>query len=255
MKRVVVIADLHCGHAAGLVPPAYRSQMFGDRIFALQSALWDEYARIIKSLQPIHLLIANGDLIDGKGIRSGGTELITTDRVKQCKMAIESIELAEADNVRIIRGTPYHAGVEEDWEDLIAKEVGAKIGDHEWFDVDGVVFDCKHKISASSIPHGRGTPLAKEWLWNTIWHNEREQQPLANVYIRSHVHYYYDCGSVDWRAISTPALQAAATKFGAKLCSGTVHWGLVWFDIEDGRFEWHWHTQVVEEQKVKAEVI
>jgi hypothetical protein len=140
--------------------------------------------------------------------------------------------------------TPYHTGQEEDWEDVLAREVGAKIGAHEWVDINGLVFDVKHHVGSSQIPHGRHTAVARERLWSQLW-AEREQTPKADVIIRSHVHYFDYCGGRDWLAMTTPALQGLGTKFGARRCSGTVDFGLLSFDVAS-RDEWSWHWHIAE---------
>ena len=140
-------------------------------------------------------------------------------------------------------GTSYHTGTGEDWEKVLADELSAQlgyevtIGSHEWYDINGVIFDCKHKVSSSSIPHGRGGPIAKDRLWNFIW-SEYQEQPKADVLIRSHIHYSYVCGEPgSWMGYCLPALQGQGSKFGARICSGTVHFGIMWFDVyEDGSY-------------------
>jgi len=259
-KRVVVISDLHCGHRVGLTPPDYQSQVVGGssqalskKFYYIQVELWDRYVRAIKKLQPIDLLIVNGDCIDGRGKRSGSTELIQVDRNKQVDMAVQCIKEANAQNIVIVRGTPYHVGKKEEFEDSIARQVGAlKIEDHGWYDVNGLIFDVKHKVGSSSIPHGRATPLSKEALWNLIW-AERDEQPRADILIRSHVHYFEYRGDSSVLCMTTPALQGMGSKYGAKECSGTVDWGFVWFDVrEGGRYSWNRYVVRVESQKAKA---
>ena len=120
MKRMVVISDLHCGHVVGLTPPRWHFQIDG-KLYANQKELWGFYAQSIDSLKPIDILVVNGDAIDGKGCRSGGTEQNTTDRLEQCEMAIECIEYTEAKTVRMTYGTPYHAGQDEDFEKIIER--------------------------------------------------------------------------------------------------------------------------------------
>ena len=135
--------------------------------------------------------------------------------------------------------TPYHSGLEEDWENYVARELGAKIGSHEWLEIYGVVFDFKHKVSSSNIPHGRGTAIAKEKLWNQMW-ALRDEQPDADVIIRSHVHNAFMVGEPGlWLALTTPALQAAGTKYGGRQRSNTVDLGIIVFDVyPDGSYTW-----------------
>ena len=238
-KRVVVIADLHCGHRVGLTPPKYQSAVCGNKYYKVQVELWQQYIDIINDLKPIDILLVNGDCIDGRGERSGGVELIAASRMKQVDMAVDCINECEAGKIIMTRGTPYHTGYKEDFEDLIFQRVGAlKIGEHEWPEVNGLIFDVKHKIGNTSIPHGKGTAINKDKLWNEIW-AEREAQPRARVFIRSHVHWFYATRDADTRCIYTPALQGMGLKFGARECSNTVDWGLIYFDVnEDGSYTW-----------------
>jgi len=230
-KRMVVISDLHCGHLVGLTPPSWHFKQDG-KLYKVQKELWNWYISEIKKLKPIDILVVNGDAIDGKGERSGGTEQVTTDRIEQVNMATQCIEYCNAKVVRMTYGTPYHAGIGEDWEQMVAENVGGKIEAHAWFDVNGTVFDFKHKVGGSTIPHGRFTAAAREKLWNTIWNSRDKQQPKADFVIRSHVHYYTKCETIDWAAITTPALQMYGSKYGARQCTGTVDVGFLVFDID-----------------------
>lgn len=249
-KTVVIVSDLHCGHVVGLTPPSYQSASGSlEKFREMQKAVWRYYSETLKTLQPIHLLIVNGDCIDGKGERSGGTELVEQDRTEQVQMAIECVEQTKAKNTVMTYGTPYHTGTLEDFERSIADAVGAKIGSHEWVDVNGVVFDCKHKIGGSVIPHGRYTAPARDRLWNQLWSIDG-QQPLADIIIRSHVHYYTYSGDADVLTITTPALQGYGSKFGARQCSGRVDIGLMSFVINSkGGYTWRSHIMRSELQK------
>lgn len=236
-KRLVILADLHAGHRVGLTPPKYWSAIPGEKYYRIQQQCWEKFTAEIDRIKPIDIVCVNGDATEGKGKKSGGNELITTDRFKQAKMACESINYCQAKTVRLIRGTPYHTGMAEDFENAIRSELDLPenaIEDHAWFDINGVIFSIRHFVNSSTIPHGRFTAIARAKLWNTIWHNEAELQPDARFIIRSHVHYCVGCYEADkWEAFTTPALQAAATKYGALRCEGLVHWGFVYFDIYD----------------------
>jgi len=252
LKRVIPISDLHCGHRVGLTPPKYRPKNPTTKWDKIQAELWGEYTKLIETYSPVDVLIVNGDSIDGKGDRSGGTELLVTDRFQQCAMAAEVIKMWKAKHIVMTYGTAYHTGQSEDLEDAIAKEVKAeKIGGHEWIDVNGVVFDVKHFVGSSSVPYGKGTPISKERLNNYLW-SEHDEQPKADVIIRSHIHEFNYIGQSNWLALTTPALQGQGSKFGSRKCSGHVDWGIVYFDVEDdGSYTWGWDTVIVESQKAK----
>jgi len=238
-KRVVVIADLHCGHRVGLTPPKFQSAICGHKYHKIQIELWDKYCEILHKLKPIDVLLVNADCIDGRAERSGGVELIATSRKKQVDMAAECIKEAEADKIIMTRGTPYHTGYKEDWEDMVADAVDAvKIGEHEWPEINGLIFDMKHKVGNTGVPHTKGTSINRDRLWNQLW-AEREQQPKAKIFIRSHVHWFFATKDSDAECIYTPALQGMGSKYGARECSGTVDWGLIYFDIDiDGGYTW-----------------
>ena len=252
-----MLADLHCGHRVGLTPPAWQSDAPGGKYALIQKELWDAYAGWIDALKPIDFLFLNGDTIDGKGERSGGTELITTDRNKQIDMAFDAISYTGVAGHNMVAsiGTPYHVGEDEDWEVILGDELGVKaIKSHEWPQIDGIVFDLKHQPAGSSgIPHGRAGPIAKDKLWNMIW-AEYEAQPSSDVIIRSHLHYASAVTEPHWLGIITPALQGAGTKYGARRCAGIVHFGLTVMDLYPGdnlqeRIRWHWRTVFVQSQR------
>lgn len=254
-RRVVAIGDLHAGHIAGLTPPAWQCRPARDPGAAnLQRELWREYTSLCRRLGPVDVLIANGDLIDGTGHRSGGTEELSTDRLEQVDMAVACIQQWRARKVVCTYGTAYHTGEAEDLEKLVAARVGAEIHSHVWPSVDGVVFDVKHHLGGSSVPHGRHTAIARDRLWNLLWADREDGQPRAQVYLRSHVHYHQYAGGPGWLAMTLPALQAAATRYGARRCSGTVDWGVTWFDCRDGRVE-DWGAEIVALRSVKQGVI
>ena len=239
-KRLVVISDMHCGHAVGLTPPNWQypadPETHRGKIGLMQKTMWDWYAKEIKQLKPIDIIVCNGDAIDGKGDRSGGTEQITTDREQQVEMSAQCIKLAEAKKILLIYGTAYHTGALEDWEQNLFHAVRAeKIGSHEWVDINGFIFDFKHHIGNSSIPHGRFTQLAKDKLWNDEWYLKEKRQPNSDVIVRSHVHEFREVRTTGWRALTTPALQGYGSKFGARRCSGLIEIGFVYFDVfKDG---------------------
>jgi len=241
-KRVLVISDLHSGHQVGFSPPGYHVAQIDDprqhRWARVRREVWQYFFTQLEPYRPIDILIVNGDALEGKGIRSGSTELITADRKVQCEIAKEGINNIGASVIRMSYGTASHTGTEEDWEDIIADAVGAKIGSHEWIEVNGVVIDYKHKIGSSSIPHGRLTPLAKEILWNRLWHS-RGMAPKANILLRSHDHYFEHCDHDECLGFITPCLQGFGSKFGSRECSGTVDIGFLVFDIsEEGKITW-----------------
>jgi len=257
MKRVVVVSDLHCGSQVGLTPPEYQYKdrkidtSKKNKFAMVQRAIWGWYAGKIKSLGKIDLMVCNGDAIDGKGDRSGGTEEMELDRRVQAEMAIECLQIAKAKKYVLTAGTPYHVGKDEDHEAAIAHDLGGKFGSHEWIDVEGVILDCKHKISGSQVPHGRYTAAARDMLWNELW-AARGLTPNAHIVIRSHVHYHVFCGDTRKLGLITPAMQGFGTKYGSRECSGLVDVGLIEILCDKGRYDWHAHIADIPCHKTEA---
>ena len=242
-KRVLVISDFHSGHNLGLTHP---SDDFDDGTthYLVRRTIWEWYAPLVKRLKP-NIVIVNGDCIDGDGKKSGGTEQLTTDRIKQCKMAVKTLKVIPGKPKFFMSyGTGYHTGNDEDFENIIADKIGAeKIGAEDTIDVNGLLINYRHHIGRSGIPHGRHTAVAKERLWNLMW-AERGEYPKADVFIRSHVHYHAFCGGPGWLAMTTAGLQGYGSKYGARVVTGTVDVGMVHFDIWS-RDKWTWESHIL----------
>lgn len=264
-KRILVMSDLHCGHVVGLTPPRWqikpsdtKGRTKRTKYAETASEAWEWYLRNIRRCGPYDMVVVNGDAIDGHGQASGGTELITSDREEQSEMAVYAIQRAmgkkNGRKCRLVMtyGTAYHSGKEEDWESIIASDLNAeKIGAHEWIDVGGWVFDFKHHVGSSVIPHGRYTAVARDALWSSLW-AERGDAPKSDVIIRSHVHYFGYCSDGRVLMMTTPALQAMGSKFGSRRCSGVVDFGFVVFDIDKGAMAWHDERANLQSQKSSA---
>lgn len=254
-KRVLVLSDLHAGHRAGLTHPGFlpddplpKVKPFCDAA----RAYWDFYMRGLAKYGPFDIVFVNGDAVDGPGAKSGGTEQWTTDMEDQCDYALRALRkvpVKKSTKWVMTRGTPYHTGDDTDWENMLAADLNAKIGEHEWVEVEGVVFDLKHHPAGSSgVPQGRHTGVAKDRMWNIMWSHEG-MQPVADVFIRSHVHYHNFCGGPQWLAVTTPALQGFGSRYGARRCTGIVDFGFLVFDVHKNDYSWYKHIAKLEQQK------
>ena len=267
-KTVMVMSDLHCGHVVGLTPPsrhatlsklATKSQKTLEKT---REKLWELFHKEVKARKTPDILIVNGDAIDGDGGRSGGSELLTPDPLEQADMAAECIKFVKAPKVYMTFGTPYHVGQACDHERVVQNLVQdskhneeCHLKSHLYLDVNGCMFDCKHKTGGSGIPHGRHTAVAKEKLWNILW-SATGVAPESDVIIRSHVHYAAYCGGPNHLAMTTPALQGLGSKYGTRQCSGIVDWGFVWFEVEEnGEYTWEIVTPLQANAAQKVEVM
>jgi hypothetical protein len=244
--RVLAIGDTHCGHVVGLTPPTWWQKRTGDKYHdkhvKIQRQMWNWFTKALTHFKPFDRVIFNGDAIEGKGIRSGGTELITSDRLLQGKMFVQIMKEIDCDKIAMTYGTPSHTGVDEDMENAIVTELenegfDASIESHLERDISGVRIDARHYISNSTIPHGRYTAMAREDLWRLIW-ADRSKKFAPHIIIRSHVHYYGFTGNEFSTMMTLPCFQGLGSKFGSKLCSGTVSLGFVVIDCNNGKYDW-----------------
>lgn len=241
--KVLLCGDFHCGSDVGLTPPKWQQN-------AYQEEMWQKFRRRINECGPFDFAVFNGDLVDGKNSKEGGRRQITVNRLEQIQMAKQVIEVISFDNALLTRGTPYHVGVDEDFEEGLASEIGCPIYGQAFPRIEGVNFSIRHFIGASSIPYGRFTAIARDYEWNKIWATEKENHPRSNIMVRSHVHYYGDCGrqvskgSDWWRGFTLPALQGAGSRFGETKCIGIVDFGFVWLELNNGKLV-NWQAEII----------
>ena len=235
-KRMVVLSDLHCGHELGLTPPSWWYNMDNvekGHIAKIQRDAWAYYETVVKRIVGIEIdmLVINGDLIDGKAVKNEAVELITSDRVLQTKIGIECVEIWNPKTILMTRGTAYHVGKGEQYEDIAAELLGAKISDTLEFKFNGKVFNFRHKVNSSTVPYGKSTPLVKEAVWNTLA-SEYKDTPKADILVRSHIHNYIEYRDSNRIAIITPALQVNS-RYGLQQCTGYTDFGFIVIDVYD----------------------
>ena len=268
-KRVLVCGDFHCGSICGLTPPKWQefyqhgANSKHHKFVDIRRELFSVFAQWVERLRPIDILFLMGDLVDGRALKSGGVDILESDLKEQADMAAWIIDYINAPSIVAVYGTDYHVAVDgTDIEDfilgtkekpgLIERPSIIKVGAHEWPEVNGTIFDLKHKVGRSSIPHGKSTPLSKVNLWNSLW-AERNEQPKAHVFIRAHVHYHAGAFGPGWIAMTCPALQGMGSRYGSRECEGTVDFGLLHFDcFEGGDYQWQAHRAEADSQKAQT---
>jgi len=247
-KKILILSDTHCGHKWGL---AHQS----DCVNKEQRRAWRHFREGIQKYKPFDAVFVNGDAIEGNSKKNGGVELITTDRLEQSNMAMRVLNYVRDSSPKshwaFTRGTPYHTGNEEDFEDIIAKEFGAKIDDSLLVRIGGVTFDLKHKVGSASLPHGRSSSPARDVVLSML-KEVKEGRPKADVFLRSHVHYYSLVEVMNRIAITTPALQINSG-YGQRQCSGMTDWGFLVCEVENGNvLRW---IKCIESTPIKPEKV
>lgn len=250
-RRIIFVQDTHCGHLTGLTPTEFQinSMPFAD--FRAESWLW--FNNVIELMKPFDYAVYNGDLIDGSQHKNGGRELLYADQLEQVRMMVSIHNKISPVKSIVIKGTPYHTGQVIDFEKDFADRIGSQCYDRFLGDIAGKVFDIRHKIGRSSVPHGRMTPLSRQVLWSRL--RDERSGVKADVIIRSHVHYHIYMEESGIIAFTTPALQGHSD-YGAMQCDGETDYGIVILDIyNDGRILKHSFFPELESMKTKIEEI
>ena len=252
--RVLAMGDTHCGSDVGLTPPEWDKGSRADpEAYARRRAMWDWF----EATRPrrVDVLLFNGDAIEGKGQASGASELLYADWDDQVNMSVDILKMFRAKKIVMSYGTAYHVGKDKDFEDDIAGRLGAIISSLPQVQIGATTFDMRHHLGRSSILKGRLTAVlgevdvAREWA-------RRGEYPLAQVLIRSHVHYFGAAVVRDMVALTLPSLQAYGTKYGSRRVSGTVDVGFVTFDIlGPAPMDFEWHTELWTAPLKKAVIV
>lgn len=257
-KKILAISDLHAGSMVGLTPPAWQvhettHKTRRNKFASLQSIAWEWYVQELKKIGKVDICFVLGDCIDGQDKKGAGAGQITTDLEEQAEMAIEALRWIKAKKYVFVYGSNYHVASEGiDIENYIASSLGGTIGNHEFVDVNGVVFNLKHKCGRTSIPHGKGTLLHKQKLWEQMW-SEYKDFPRSDVLLRGHVHYFYSVQDSKYLMMTCPCLKTLGDRYGGRNFIDVIDYGMITFDVpENGQFIWTAHIANFETQKQKV---
>lgn len=243
--RVLYLPDLHQGHKFAMCLPEFHLSRFSTvprtvREYRLQAFM---YNTIFKSLRHdveqyglYHVICIMGDLIEGKGKKNSGVELIRpklTDQIDMAVMIIAEIKKFCVPDVQIYMccGTGYHITADgENMEEIAAREIGGYYQDVINVELGGVMHNLKHKIGSTSSPVSV-PPLRRETIWNRLWAEKGIQE--AKCLVRAHTHSYFLIQDSQKTALTLPALQGY-TEYGARECSRVVDFGYVREEVYGG---------------------
>ena len=252
MKRVLIESDFHCGTHSGLTPVGFRSGEAQGKWKEVQKTVWNWRETMLDKWRPFDVYFNLGDCVDGSGAANGSVEQITTDPNEQAEMAAIAITRVQAKTCVIVAGTPYHSGKCGDVEKLVADKVNGHFSGWEQVDVNGRIFDLRHKVGRGSMPHTRATSVMRQWVNNAAW-TELGVQKKADVFCRGHVHY--GLGIFDYamdRAFFTLPGYEWSTQFGTRQCDGFVNIGAMICDVEDNG-EMKWKAEMLDLRQVAHE--
>lgn len=140
-RNLVVISDTHSGCRLGLCPPGkvrlddggtYEWSSFQEKMWAYWREFWDEWVPVVTRRQPYDL-VHNGDALDGS--HHGATTQISQNIEDQLRIAEAVLApvvkkcKASGGTYYHIRGTEAHVGKSGEFEERLARTLGAKPND------------------------------------------------------------------------------------------------------------------------------
>jgi hypothetical protein len=144
-RNLVVVSDTHCGCRLGILHPdgaavdgggRYMPSKFQSQMWTLWREFWDEWIPEVTRGEPYDL-VHNGDAIDGVHHRSTTqishnledqqriAEAVLDEQVMRCK--------ASGGTYYHIRGTEAHVGQSGEYEERLARRIGAKPNDENQY--------------------------------------------------------------------------------------------------------------------------
>lgn len=236
MVRILALSDIHAGAHSSIIPPwnQYSQHNMNTPLGNLQKELWKEVCSMPEEHRCPDVFFFLGDAIEGKATRKGGVELYTADRLEQVDLAEDAL-----DRIRIpkeesyfVRGTPYHVGDDENFEDLFAAKYSGRIANDMFVKIEGVTFHLKHKASSSAYEHLRPSSIARERYY-MMMKSQNNGDPNPEVILRGHIHYNIGAYGPGWEAASVPAFTATGfNDYGTRQCNGVVHFGYTIIDVD-----------------------
>jgi hypothetical protein len=241
--RILSVSDLHAGNISGLTPDKYNPDSeIGHDMYLYRKSLYQWVQQEIEKLKPIDICVVNGDAIDGKAPKTGGNELIISDRTTQIDMVIDFCKWVDAKEYRFTYGTGYHVGQEDDWENAIASYFNTQPEATAMLNANGLIMKWRHHTGGSTNFSTRSGSLMRNQINDILWSIDGEEEK-SDVLVYSHVHYFLALVNRFGTVFASPALQGwGGSQLGARRMGGIVDYGFLYFDVKS-KEEWAWDVR------------
>ena len=203
MITIIHEGDYHCGHLLGLTPPDVPSPM-ADAV----RHMWAWREAELKAVGPVDLHILNGDLVDGPGFK-GALGLLTADLDEQAAMAetcAARVKIKKGGERHCTYGSDFHVVAFGNTERRIAKALGASIQDTLLLKASGIRFNFRHFVGRSDTERGQLNQAGRE-ITRALIQELTTGGEAADVYGRSHVHYWSRADLDDRIAYTCPCYE------------------------------------------------
>lgn len=238
--NLVVISDIHAGSRLGLCPVSvsldgggtYVASKAQRVLLSWWEEFWDEFVPRATDGEPFHLIV-NGDCVEGSP--HGSVAAYSAIMDEHCHGAEEllrpRINRGKCDGYWHIRGTEAHVGKSGEYEERVARNLGAikgKTGEFArwelWKTVGDHVGHFLHHIGTTGSTAREASAVNGE-LSALLEESARWGERSPDFLVRSHRHRAIEVrlpGSRGWRfAVVTPAWQLR-TPFAFKIPGGRL---------------------------------
>lgn len=203
IPNLICFSDTHIACRGGLCHPdpfsidgggTYTPSEPQQMLYRAWHKFWHEWVPFVTKKEPFAVL-ANGDLFDG--VHHGSKTQVSQNYADQEKMALTLLEpIVEACNGQfyVTRGTEAHVGKSGEFEEMLAKKLGAipdEHGHYSRFELfarvgDGLVH-ALHHIGTTGSSHYESTAVMKE-LTESFTESGRWGDSPPDIVVRSHRH-------------------------------------------------------------------
>ena len=204
MITILHEGDYHCGNLLGLTPPDWQPEQMKPSM----SVLWDWREKELKAFGPVDIHVLNGDLTDGPGYK-GSMGLFTSNLDDQADIATlcaQRVRLKKGGTRYMTYGSDYHVVASANVERQIARSLGVPLVDTLLFKAGGLRFNFRHFVGRSDIERGQPTQIARE-ITRALIRQVTDGSEAADIYGRSHVHYWSRVDLGGRTAYTCPAYQ------------------------------------------------
>jgi hypothetical protein len=202
VRNLVVVSDLHCGCRVGLCPPraihlddggTYKPSRLQRKLWNFWEEFWGEWVPRVTRGEPYHLCV-NGDALDG--VHHGSVTQVSHNMVDQLHIAEEVLApiVSKAVHYYHVRGTEAHVGKSGQFEEMLAKNLGAVPGDQGeharwemWGRLGPDLVHVTHHIGTTGSVAYETTAIMKE-LSELLLDASRWDEEPPDVVVRSHRH-------------------------------------------------------------------
>lgn len=207
MKNIIVISDTHAGCQFGLCPPSvkldgggsYTHSALQKKVWKMWRLFWNDWVPLVTKGEP-YIIVHNGDCIDG--VHHGSTTQVSHNIQDQRNIAVKILKPVVNNPMckgyYHVRGTEAHVGKAGEYEEAVAKELGAvpdSSGNYArwelWMNLNDSIVHFSHHIGTTGSSAYESTGVYKEMV-EAFNESGRWGDKPPDVVVRSHRHRQFE---------------------------------------------------------------